>query len=318
MKLDPSTITTAREWFAKRWTMLAIGAACLFGLLVLASNIRARIGRDAQAPAAPVATARALAAPAPTRVAEVAPTQAAAPIPHIAQQRTAAAIAPAAIAASSAAPLPVAAPIQPPAGIQAGFMLQKNYQQAQFGLTQTSVDVVGVQTLSVQAPATDGDGERATEWNAWFNLTKPTTIAWVRTAGGEGTIAVTIDGTRLGDPVDHWPMSGPLSNLATVPLTAGWHQVTVHDTRRGWVRGPGVAVRIDLGDGSGATVSPQPWAVPPTTGTPAPASSAIPHIAQQSEPAIASTAASRASQPTISSNAVATMPAAATTTGGAK
>ena len=301
MKLDPSAITKAREWFAKRWSMLAIGGACLFLLAVLVVNLHARAGHAGNAPTKAIATATA-----PAVTAKV-PTvdQTSATNPHIAQQPAPAT--PAAATAAPAAPVPVAAPIQPPPGIQRGFFLQKNFQQAQFALAQTSAGVVDAQTLSVQAPATDGDGERATEWSAWFNLTSPTTIAWVRLAGGQGTVAVTIDGTGLGEAAGHWQPQGAFSNLATIPLAAGWHQITIHDTRRSWVRGPGVAVRIDLGDGTGATVSPQPWAVPPG----APASAPIPRNACAHDPC----APSIAQQASASASSSAAKPASASTAG---
>lgn len=324
MKLNPESLTKAREWAKAHGVHAFFAIVGLFALMVLLVNVRAHFGRAVKATGNPVAVAAATAIPAATQkpVPAVAPARApaSAAIPHIAQRPVANGTAAAAIA-TPAAPPPIAAPIQPPAGIQPGFMLQKNYRQAQFGLAQTSAEVVSVQTLSVQAQATGGDGERATEWSAWFNLAKPTTIAWVRTAAGEGTIAVTIDGMRLGDPVDHWPMSGPLSNLATVPLTAGWHQITIHDTRRGWVKGPGVAARVDLGDGTGATVSPQPWAIP-LGARPAAAASAVPHNAQQraDAPGPASTASAAQSprhESHISRNTPAAKPAAPGTTGGA-
>lgn len=259
MKFDPSQLAaTAKAWIAKHGKFVFPGFVAVFALAVIVVNIRPHFAHGSDSPkvSAPTVAVPSNVAPA-TKV-----IQAAGAIPHIAQRPATPIATPPTAAVTAAAPVPVAAPIQPPVGIERGYVLQKKFQQAQFGLAQTSADVVSVQTLSVQADATDGDGERATEWSAWFNLTKPTTIAWVRLAGGEGTVAVTIDGTSLGEAVDHWQTQGAISNLASVPLAAGWHQITINDARRSWVKGPGVAVRIDLGDGTGATVSPQPWAVP--------------------------------------------------------
>lgn len=303
MKLDPQKLAEAtKAWAGKHGKFILPGIVAVFVLSVLVVNARAYFGHGNDSPKASAPPAATPAKAAPAKLAQE-PASHGAPIPQIAQRPATPTATPPAVAVTAAAPVPVAAPIQPPAGVRRGYIVEKRYQEDQFG-TQvlTATNVVGVQSVSVQAPSTDtGFSGPATsvDWAAWINLSKPVRLAWLRLGGGQGTVTASVDGVSLGNPIEHWQTSGPTSTMSTVELPAGWHQIKIHDDRAHWVNGQGVAVRIDFGDGASDPVSPQPWAVPPG----APATGAIPQIAQH--------------EPASASSAPAALPAASTTAGGA-
>ncbi len=250
------------------------GLVVILALAAVTSSIRS------PTPAAPPQEAT---TPAPVIRPAPAPTQVTpAPEPVAAQSLPPAAPALPATAGTAPAPptLVPAEAIEPPSGIEAGWVAREVRANDQYGTAvviradaiRSTSSGVSTAALAADAPA------RTTRYAGWFHLDAASSLASLQTSAGNGSVTASIDG---------WPLPGielssrPQSVEAVLSLSSGWHQLAliIDQPGHGVSRRGDVSARISAGtDGAMTPVTifalPGEDAAVPGTDAPAPAASA--------------------------------------------
>ena len=270
-----TTPTTVIAWIRRQPRALVIPGALLLAIVL----ITAIASMHGSAPTASQPNAQS-SAPQIAAAAPALPKPAAQPVVPQAPARAASAptAVPAATAsmpasASTAQAHPASAPIVPPDGVQAGRVEVVTSQKDQFGAwAQISKSVESASQTTFTTPATPGSQpDWRITYGAWIKLDRPASIVTLGVAEGSGRAEAEIDGQPLGGRL----MAGR-SETASVALQPGWHMVTVSAMREGWKAGPGITVRVEIGDGSTPPTTVTPWAVAVHADARAAASTAMP------------------------------------------
>ena len=271
--MDTETFTQrARAWARRqpRAVLIPVAFIAIVVLLTLVSMARRGLSRtvpehsptavevpNMNLPLSPVikppVTSQAVAAQLPKTEVGIAPT----PVP-----------AGAALGVPSLVPLVWAQAPAPPVGIAPGWVESITYQRDQFGqLAQVEALAEPAQLTSFQSEnPVRGGSDWAQKFQGWFKLDAPMTISILRVAAGAGTVAATIDGQSLGQPLSL--TDEPVSRAATLNLGAGWHTFLVQVSRGGFQRADaGIAVQVAMGDGTTPPAPVVPYALPTVAGT---------------------------------------------------
>lgn len=251
--MNKTTPTTIVAWMRRQPRALLIPGALLLAIVLITAVASMHGAGDAPSTPQTVATAPAV----PKHATQ----------PTVPQASARAARAPvAAPGATASLPTPTTtteppvapAPITPPAGVEAGRVQVIRSQKDQFGSwAQVSQSVESASQTTFTTPATPGsEPDWRVTYKAWFKLDRPASIATLGVAEGAGRAEAQIDSQPLGGRL----MAGR-SETASVALQPGWHTLTVIASREGWKRGPGITVRVQIGDGTTAPAMVTPWAV---------------------------------------------------------
>jgi len=274
--MNKTRVTAAIAWVRRQPRAVLIPGALLL-VIVLITAIASMHHSSAPTASQPNAQSS---APQIAAAAPALPKPAAQPV--VPQTPARAASAPVSAPASTASPPaspstahahPAPAPITPPDGVEAGRVEVVTTQKDQFGAwAQISKSVESASQTTFTTPATPGSQpDWRITYGAWIKLDRPASIVTLGVAEGSGRAEAEIDGQPLGGRL----MAGR-SETASVALQPGWHMVTVSAMREGWKAGPGITVRVEIGDGSTPPTTVTPWAVAVHADARAAASTAMP------------------------------------------
>jgi hypothetical protein len=278
--MNKTKLTAAIAWMRRQPRAVLIPGALLLAILLLTAITSMHGGESA--PTAPQPNAQS-SAPQVAAAASAVPKPAAQPVVPQVPARAARAPTPASTSTASlsaststvrTAPAPAA--VVAPDGVEAGHVEVITSQKDQFGSwAQVARAVESAAQTTFTTPASPG---REPDWRvtyrAWIQLAAPASIVTLGVAEGAGWGEAQIDGQPVGSRL----MAGH-SETASMALQPGWHTLTVSAWREGWKRGPGIAVRVEVGDGTTPPATVTPWAVPVPTGAAAAASTAVPATA---------------------------------------
>ena len=235
--------------------LVLVGGGCLTALIFVGAFAHKMISRheDTVARVTSSVTTSGQHSPAfaPPLAHASAPASVAAPIVVAGKQ---APTVPAVIPAAETAPIIVAqaqAPLTPPTGLVAGQVVETIANTDQYGqYSPVSVRALGAVRTSWQSYAAPSYSPAWRETLAgWFQLSTPASIAVLRRGGGAAAALVTaeIDGASIGPA-----LRGPASEMAALPLAAGWHSFTVTAENKS-LSYMATATPIELAIGNGTT-----------------------------------------------------------------
>jgi len=246
--------TAVVDWLKKLPKAVSISLAFGIALLVFAviaaiphrdvttsaaSVIATPVVPRASAVAARQTVAPAAAAPAPTKAVAAVPLQAATETPAVAP----------------------AVPIAPPSGLVAGQVFETISNADQFGqyaaVSARAVGSVRTSWQSYVGPAYSPAWRETI--TGWFQLFAPATVATLRRGGGAAAnqVSAEIDGASLGPA-----LRGPASEVAALPLAAGWHSfAVVAENKSLGYQATTTPIELAVGNGADAPMPVEPWAV---------------------------------------------------------